>query len=36
VRKEVAWVRTADGTTFLITGNGPPEAFAALAASVAP
>ncbi len=36
VRTEVAWVRTADGTTFLIAGNGPPEASAALAASVAP
>lgn len=36
VRSEVAWVRSTDRTTFLITGNAPPDAFAALAESVAP
>jgi hypothetical protein len=36
VRAEVAWVRADARTTYLITGNAGPDAFATVAASIAP
>ena len=35
VRTEVAWVRSDTVTTYLITGNAPPDAFTTLAQSIA-